>query len=310
MNVSDPHATASASHPPDRPLPPLPSNSTQTIESARAQIRPLNGQQQGERPINGNKTTPMTPMHQTNVSGDEHRNQEISPEIVPDRDSSMRRKPVSSSKNDAHAGALSNVAMDHDNVNRQKRPQTPAEHKHNRNTDVSLNDPYRLVPHFTTRIPVGDDVVTGETHPRNLRLPANFDLSNTERTHVETNVVPAVTQEKVHIKRTELVTKTIHRDIHIDHHYTYVQPISVLEILPARHFRLDPITGVKTEIPAPPEYKLPAHLEPRRAEDYSHLKQSTRHYVVDEDYPHGKLETSPFQNRHDVSSIERNPTGQ
>jgi hypothetical protein len=309
MNVSDPHATISASHPPDMSLPPLPGNSTQNIESSRAQTQPLDGQQQGERPINDSKTTSRTPTHARNVSGGEHPNQEISLEIVPDRDSSMRRKPLPSRRDDANAGGLSNMAMDRDKVNRPRGSRTPARHKHARSTDVAPNDPSPLIPQFTTRSPVGDDVITGEKHPRDLRLPANFDLSNTERTHVETSVAPAVTQEDVHIKRTELVTKAIHRDIHIDHHYTYVQPIPILEILPARHFRLDPITGVKTEIPAPPGYKLPTHLEPRRAEDYGHLRQTTRHYVVDEDHPHGKLESSPFQNRSDVSSVERHPTG-
>jgi hypothetical protein len=150
--------------------------------------------------------------------------------------------------------------------------------------------------------------VDGETQHKDLRLPATFDLRNTERTIVNTNVAPAVTQEKIHIKRTELVTKAIHRDIHIDHHYTYVQPIPVVEILPARHFRLDPVTGVKTEISAPPGYRLPAHLEPRKAEDYSHLRQMTRHYVVDEDHPHGQLESAPLKNGHVVSDVAKHHT--
>lgn len=310
MNVNDTHVatttTTTTTGPQAGALPPLPSNATENIESARAQTGALNSEYQNERPVDGNQPTPRTPTHQGNISGPHggSGSQGIDPEIVPDRDSSMRRKPLPSAKTETNPHVLDNMSTGRDGMSQPRGPRSYTGHKHNRSTDVAPNDPSPLLPHFTTRSAAsptsptfssnnGDDGAVRETQHRDLRLPANFDLSNTERTHVEIKVAPAVTQEKVHIQRTELVTKAVHRDVHIDHHYTYVQPIPVVEILPARHFRLDPITGVKTEIPAPPGYKLPAHLEPRKAEDYSHLRQTARHYVVDEDHPNGQLESQP-----------------
>lgn len=304
MNVSDLYPGASASQSPDMPHPPLPSDSTQTIENARAQAQPSSGRQS----LNSNRVAPSTPTHQRIVSGSGHAGQEVSSEMIPERESSMRRKPVPSTTNGGYTGFPSSAAAYRDDANHPKGPRTPLGHKATRSIDADSNGPSRLVPHFTTRSPVGDKTIGGAMQHKDLRLPASFDLSNTERTFVDTNIVPAVTQENVHIKRTELVTKVIHKDVHIDHHYTYVQPIPVLEILPARHFRLDPVTGMKTEIAAPPGYKLPAHLEPRQAEDYSHLKQTNRHYVVDEDHPHGQLESAPTKHGHVVSSVAKPQT--
>lgn len=301
MNVSDPHIGASASHPSDMPLPPLPTNSTQNIESARARTQSISGRQS----LNGNG---ITTKNQRNVSDGEYPGQEIFPEVAPDRDSSTRRKPLPVTRNGASSAVSSSKASNREDVTHPKGPRTPPGHKATRSIDIAPNEPSRLVPHFTTRSPVEDNRGGAEPHHRDLRVPASFDLSNTERTIVDTNIVPAVTQENIHVQRTEIVTKAIHRDIHVDHHYTYVQPIPILEVLPARHFRLDPITGVKTEISAPPGYKLPAHLEPHKAEDYSHLRKTTRHYVVDENHPQGLLESAPLKNGNDVSSFGRDHT--
>ena len=299
-------------------LPPLPSNANRNIESARAQNGGSAGQYQQERSLTGNTTTPRTPTHQRNSSGAYGgTGKNISPEIVPDRDSSMKRKPLPQVNTDAGLRGLNDGSSDRERLTHPKGPRSPTGHRHTRSTDVAPRDPSSLVPHFTTKNAASPTSPTysspnsanGETQEKDLRLPAGFDLSNTEHTHVDTKIVPAVTQEKVHIQRTEVITKAIHRDVHIDHHYTYVQPIPILEVLPARHFRLDPKTGVKTEIAAPEGYELPAHLNPRKAEDYSHLRQSTRHYVVDEDSPNGKLETPSQKYKADSTNTQGTQNG-
>ena len=306
MSLNDSHAAVSSAPSALKILPPLPTNAAQTVGSARGQDQALNGQTQSEKMLAGHGTTPRTPTHQRNISGSmaASSHQEIPAEVIPDRDSSLRRKPVPPAKPDTVPQSLDNMAKDRDILNHPKGPRALPAHRINRSIDVAPNDPSPLVPHFTTRSVVRDSGATGETQNRDLHLPANFDLRDTERTQVDTRFAPAVTHEEVHIQRTESITKVIHRDIHVDHYYTYFQPIRVVEVLPARHFRLNPETGVKTEIPAPLGYKLPAHLEPREAEDYSHLKQTTRHYVVDEDHPNGQLENPPWEHEHDISKMQ------
>ena len=310
MNVNE--ATTSGAQ--VKTFPPLPSNATQNIESARAQNNGSAAQYRQERSIEGNRETPKIPTHRRNLSGidGDLGNPTISPDIIPDRDSSMKRKPLPSVRTDTNTNALNNTSPGRERLSHPKGPQSPRGQEHTRSIDVAPNDPSPLVPHFTRRSAASPTSTTfsspndaaGETQASDLRLPATFDLNNTERTRIETRVMPAVTQERIHIQRTEVVTKAIHRDIHIDHHYFYVQPIPVLEILPARHFWLDPKTGLKTEIPAPEGYKLPAHLEPRKAEDYSHLTQATRHYVVDEDNPLGQFESPPLRHKSDISAMQ------
>ena len=244
--------------------PPPTGNATPKIENARGQNGVPNGEYQQRRPLSGTMMTPKIPTHQRNISG-------------------------SNAGLDAHSHALNG--------------RLPPGHRHTRNRDIAPDDPSPLVPHCSTRSSVSPTSPTfplpnemgGESQRKDLRLSTNFDLHNTEHTQVETTVRPAVTAENVHIQRTEIITKTIHKDIHIDHHITYVQPILIREVLPARHFRLDPTTGTKTKISAPEGYKLPAHLEPRKTEDYSHLRQTTRHYLVDNDHPNGQLESPPLR---------------
>jgi hypothetical protein len=103
-----------------------------------------------------------------------------------------------------------------------------------------------------------------------------------------------VTQEVVKEHTVEIIQEEITRDIHIHHHYTYIQPVRAVEVLPARHFVIDPVTGVKTEIPAPPGWEMPTDVRPRTI-DAGSLVSATRHYLVDEQYPHGKLESTSQQ---------------
>lgn len=294
--------------------PPLPSNATQNIDSARAQNGASNGDYQQRRPLSGNLTTPRTPNYQRNFSGSNAGldAQNVSPEIVPDRNSSMRRKPLPLTRIGTNPPVLNSIPDDRDGVNHPAGLRTSSGHRRTLSTDVAPDDPSPLVPHFTTRSSASPTSLTSPTsnggaddsQRKDLRLPASFDLSNTERTVVDTTIRPAITSENVHIHRTEILTKAVHKDIHIDHHYTYIQPIPIREVLPARHFRLNPTTGIKTEIAAPAGYKLPAHLEPHEAEDYSHLRQTTRHYVVDNDYPNGLLEGPPLRHKEDISNMQ------
>ena len=287
LRLSDQRSPVTTSYPP------LLGNATQNIENARAQNGVPNGEHQQRRPLSGTTMTLKTPTHQRNISGSNAGldAQSVSPEIVPDNNSSMRRKPLPSTRSGANSHALQGGL--------------PPGSRHTRSRDIAPDDSSPLVPHFTTRssespssptFSTPNDMVR-ESQRKDLRLPAKFDLDNTEHTQVETTVRPAVTTENIHIQRTENVTKAIHKDIHIDHHFTYVQPIPIREVLPARHFRPDPTTGIKTEIPAPEGYELPAHLESRKAEDYSHLRQATRHYLVDSDHPNGQLESPPLRHK-------------
>lgn len=130
-------------------------------------------------------------------------------------------------------------------------------------------------------------------------LPRGFNLQNTEETHVYEEQRPAVFNENVIRERTEIMQDVITRDIHVHHYYTYLQPIRVVEILPARHFYLDLETGVKTEVLPPDDWEMPAHMAPV-SPDTSMLKATMRHYVVDEEHPYGMLESNPLDAGHPV----------
>lgn len=132
-----------------------------------------------------------------------------------------------------------------------------------------------------------------------LVLPRGFNLQNTEETHVYEEQRPAVVNETVIKERTQIVREAITRDIHVHHYYTYLQPIRVVEVLPARHFYLDLETGVKTEVLPPDNWQMPANMAPV-SPDTSMLKATMRHYVVDEEHPYGMLESDPLDAGHRV----------
>ena len=127
-----------------------------------------------------------------------------------------------------------------------------------------------------------------------LKLPSGFNLHNTEQTHVTEKQRPAVVHETIIKKRTEIIQEAITRDIHVHHYYTYLQPIRVVEILPARHFFLDLQTGIKTEVLPPSDWQIPADMQPI-SPDTSMIKSTTRHYLVDEEHPRGILEPPPLK---------------
>ncbi|KAL2425985.1 hypothetical protein ABEF95_008578 [Exophiala dermatitidis] len=123
-------------------------------------------------------------------------------------------------------------------------------------------------------------------------LPPGFKPGYTEQTHVVETIRPAVTQEVVKNKRTEIVQEEITRHIHVHHYYTYIQPIRVVEVLPARHYTIDEKTGQKVEIPAPDGWEMPASLQPTKP-DLSGIAPESRHYLVDEEHPNGIPEPPP-----------------
>lgn len=126
-----------------------------------------------------------------------------------------------------------------------------------------------------------------------LRLPEGFNMQNTEETHVHEEVRPAVIRETIIKERTEIVQEAITRDIHVHHYYTYAQPVKVVEVLPAKHYHLDLVTGVKTQIPAPQGWQLPPNMQPVLP-DTNAIKSWTRHYLVDEANPTGIPEPPPL----------------
>lgn len=136
-----------------------------------------------------------------------------------------------------------------------------------------------------------------------VSFPEGFDMQNTVRTEVTEEQRPAVIHENVIKQKTEIRQKAITRDIHVHHYYTYIQPVKVVEILPAKHFILDPRTGVKTEIPAPPGWQLPNSLSPVLP-DTSTVKGWTRHYLVDEEHPNGVLEPPPPNHEPNMDGLE------
>jgi len=131
-----------------------------------------------------------------------------------------------------------------------------------------------------------------------LILPDGFSLQNTERTYVTEEQRPAVTHETIVKHRTEVIQEAISRDIHVHHYYTYVQPIKVVEVLPAKHYFLDAATGEKTEISAPAGWKMPASMLPS-SQDHSMVKGWSRHYLVDEEHPTGIIEEASLPLKHE-----------
>ncbi|KAK5048011.1 hypothetical protein LTR84_006201 [Exophiala bonariae] len=128
-----------------------------------------------------------------------------------------------------------------------------------------------------------------QAHPpkkRSVTIPTTHDTVVTETMH------PAVTREVIREHRIEVLREEITREIHVHHYFTHVQPVRALEVLPARHFLVDPETGEKKEIPEPEGWSMPANLQPRTP-DTSILAPVTRHYLVNEQHPLGILESSP-----------------
>ncbi|KAK5338166.1 hypothetical protein LTR98_006015 [Exophiala xenobiotica] len=123
-------------------------------------------------------------------------------------------------------------------------------------------------------------------------LPPGFRPGTSTHTDVETIWHPAVTHQVVKEHTIEVVQEAVTREIHVHHYYTHVQPIKAVEVLPARHFIVDPTTGQKVEIPAPEGWEMPADLRPRKP-DTSVLEPMSRHYLVDEEHPTGVPELPP-----------------
>jgi hypothetical protein len=124
--------------------------------------------------------------------------------------------------------------------------------------------------------------------------PAELRTSYSEHTSVDTVVHPPVEKQLIHLDKTEVTHTTIERDIHVHHYYEYRQPIRVVEVLPPKHYRIDEQTGDKIEIDPPRGWIMPRSVDPS-APDVSGIKGSQRHYVVNEQYPHGKLEDWPLK---------------
>lgn len=135
-------------------------------------------------------------------------------------------------------------------------------------------------------------------------LPPDFVPGHRTTTHVHTTWSPAVTAATTHRHIATHTHTPIVRHHHVHHHYTYTQPVKVTEVLPARHFRIDEHTGDKVELDGPPEgYEEEECLgqqggQPHRNDEvdqYHELLRSgrleplTRHYVVDEENPQGKI---------------------
>lgn len=127
--------------------------------------------------------------------------------------------------------------------------------------------------------------------PKHVRLPSGFDLGDSVQTVADTVWHPAVEQEIIHHEKTEIIHPVISRDVHVHHYYEYEQPVKVTGVLPVKHYRLSPNTGEKFEVPPPPGWQAPQSLQATNP-DTSQLKGTQRHYLVDEEHPEGKLETS------------------
>lgn len=141
-----------------------------------------------------------------------------------------------------------------------------------------------------------------------LNLPPGFNLRDTEETSVTEEQRPAVVHETIVKERTEIVQEAITRDIHIHHYYTYLQPVRVVEVLPARHYFLDLQTGTKTEVLPPPGWQMPVSMAPV-VPDTSMVKATTRHYLVDEEHPHGVLESPPLKHEQGHDNLRQQAVG-
>ncbi|QDS74628.1 hypothetical protein FKW77_009102 [Venturia effusa] len=87
----------------------------------------------------------------------------------------------------------------------------------------------------------------------------DFDFNNSEDVDFYTQYAPAVTHEtvipEIHHVEHEVLTREIHNyDI-----YHRILPIKDIEVLPAKHFVRDPVTGELTQIPAPPGREVENH---------------------------------------------------
>jgi hypothetical protein len=135
-----------------------------------------------------------------------------------------------------------------------------------------------------------EQTVVVEDPEQNDEIRASYS----EHTGVDTVIHPAVEKQVLHLDKTEVTHSTVERDVHIHHHYEYTQPIKVVEVLPPKHYRIDERTGAKIEIDPPPGWIMPQPLV-TTAPDVSSIKSSQRHYVVNEQYPDGKLEDWPLK---------------
>jgi hypothetical protein len=158
-------------------------------------------------------------------------------------------------------------------------------------------------PPPSTILPITDDPNhTFSTSPKAdplACLPPSFNPTNTTDTTVDTTVAPAVTHDTHHKQHLNIVQESISRDIHADHYYHYVQPLTAVEVEPARHFRLNS-QGEKIPIAAPEGWEMPKDLSVRRAPNFASrdgegsdgnggLKWGRRDYVVDEENPRGRM---------------------
>ncbi|ETI28668.1 hypothetical protein G647_01119 [Cladophialophora carrionii CBS 160.54] len=279
-----------------------------------------------------------SPSNQQNTSALPHL-----PQTIPERRSSLRRKPVASTTDQPRPtkeppaelkpappthGLLSirpkpsltesNTKLDSDSERSSSAgsiqsptnpPRTP------RHQPLAPNDPSPLNPRYY--IPTSDFPSAGATAPvqspgasalknEHVLLPAGFRPGKTEHTYVEEVVKPAVTHEVIKNNKTEIVQEEITREIHVHHYYTYTQPIKAVEILPARHFIVDGQTGEKVEIPPPEGWVMPANMQPYKP-DMSALAVETRHYLVDEEHPTGVPEPAPpnVQKRESQSELRK-----
>ena len=130
--------------------------------------------------------------------------------------------------------------------------------------------------------------------PEHMQLPpsSEFPLDNSTRTSVSTEWNPSITSETRQVHYYPQIYKPIVTHHHIHHHYVYEQPIKVIEILPAKHYRINE-AGEKEEIEAPKDWVVPDSMKPTpgiEEEVKAQLEPTTRHYVVDEAHPRGQLE--------------------
>ncbi|RMZ92217.1 hypothetical protein DV736_g535, partial [Chaetothyriales sp. CBS 134916] len=172
---------------------------------------------------------------------------------------------------------------------------------HRTEQSVDPNHADRQIP-LTPLTPVGTPVDV----PAQMTLPDNFPRQNTVHTDVSTQRLPAVTQECIYRQTTEIIQKPISRDIHVHHYYEYLQPIKVVEILPAKHWLLNLETGEKTEIPEPEGWVIPESMRPTKP-DLSRVKKESRHYLVNDEYPNGVAEQLPADEREDVHRSATKP---
>lgn len=89
----------------------------------------------------------------------------------------------------------------------------------------------------------------------------DLDFNDSEDVDYHTRYAPAVTHETVIPEVRHVEHKVITREIHNYDIYHRILPIRDVEVLPARHFVRDPITGALTEIPAPPPGREGKHQQ-------------------------------------------------